>query len=197
MLRPSYKLNRQASFSTLVLCLLVALLANCQTSLNPKPSQLSQAQVRPSELPDTLASANSRLPESLPSVKPLASASNQIVAVATASASAVAQPSSLAPSPVSETKKWYRPAVNLRWQWQLTGTLNTSYPVDAYDIDLFDTTPESIQALKQQGKKVICYFSAGSSEDWRPDYDQFQAEDQGKNLDDWPGEKWLLFDLVY
>jgi hypothetical protein len=41
------------------------------------------------------------------------------------------------------------------------------------------------------GKKVICYFSAGSYESWRSDAKDFSNGDLGNNLDDWPGEKWL------
>ena len=44
------------------------------------------------------------------------------------------------------------------------------------------------------GKKVICYFSAGSYEDWRPDASEFKKEDLGRDLDGWPGEKWLDLD---
>ncbi|MFP3534108.1 endo alpha-1,4 polygalactosaminidase, partial [Burkholderia sp. SIMBA_042] len=45
--------------------------------------------------------------------------------------------------------------------------------------------------LKSQGKRVVCYFSAGSSENWRSDYSQFTAADQGNPLDGWAGERWL------
>jgi len=39
---------------------------------------------------------------------------------------------------------------------------------------------------------VICYFSAGSYEDFRPDISQFdKATDLGKPLVGWPGEWWL------
>lgn len=38
---------------------------------------------------------------------------------------------------------------------------------------------------------MICYFSAGSWEDWRPDAGQFPDSVKGNNLEDWPGEKWL------
>jgi len=38
---------------------------------------------------------------------------------------------------------------------------------------------------------VICYFSAGSYEDWRPDANKFPSSVRGKNLDGWPGENWL------
>lgn len=86
---------------------------------------------------------------------------------------------------------WYKPALNVSWQWQLTGTLNTSYDVELYDIDLFDSSLQTIAALKAKNRKVICYFSAGSSEDWRPDYGTIEAASKGSNLDNWPGEKWL------
>ena len=60
-----------------------------------------------------------------------------------------------------------------------------------YDIDLFDVSDTQIAALKQQGRKVICYFSAGSSENWRTDFGKFVAADKGRSLDGWAGEKWL------
>ena len=64
-------------------------------------------------------------------------------------------------------------------------------PVEVYDIDLFDNTASTISALHSSGKKVICYFSAGSYEDWRPDANQFPSSAMGNKLDNWPGEKWI------
>ncbi len=86
---------------------------------------------------------------------------------------------------------WYRPTVNTTWQWQLTGTINQDYDVDVYDIDLFDTSSETISELKSSGKKVLCYFSAGSSENWRSDFSKFKSSSLGKSMDGWKGEKWL------
>ncbi|MCD6581907.1 MAG: endo alpha-1,4 polygalactosaminidase [Desulfuromusa sp.] len=86
---------------------------------------------------------------------------------------------------------WYQPSVLATWQWQLQGAVNTSYNVDIYDIDLFDSSEALIQQLQQSGKKVICYFSAGSYEEWRSDADQFLADDLGNPLDGWAGERWL------
>lgn len=86
---------------------------------------------------------------------------------------------------------WYRPDVGTRWQWQLSDPVNTSYVVDLYDIDLFDSSPELIKALQSQGRKVICYFSAGSYEPWRDDAKAFQREELGKALDGWGEERWL------
>jgi len=93
------------------------------------------------------------------------------------------------PSPAPSS--WWTPAASTTWQWQLKGTLNLSYSVDAYDIDLFDTPASTIAQLHDSGRKVICYFSAGSSEDWRDDYASFKAADMGNALDGWPGERWL------
>ncbi|HFE45922.1 MAG TPA: endo alpha-1,4 polygalactosaminidase [Nannocystis exedens] len=85
----------------------------------------------------------------------------------------------------------YRPGVDTRWQWQLSGApINLGYAVDLYDIDLFERQGD-IASIQAAGFKVICYFSAGSAEDWREDFDRFAAADLGKNLDGWAGERWL------
>lgn len=66
-------------------------------------------------------------------------------------------------------------------------------PTDAlvWDIDLFDNPASTIKGLKAAGKTVICYFSAGTGEDWRDDYKDFPAADLGKVLPEWPNEKWI------
>lgn len=51
-----------------------------------------------------------------------------------------------------------------------------------WDVDLFDSPASTVQALKAIGKTVICYFSAGTAEDWRDDYKDFAAADLGKVL---------------
>ena len=86
---------------------------------------------------------------------------------------------------------WYKPGVATTWQLQLQGTVNTGYDVDIYDIDLFDTPAQTIADLHAAGHHVLCYFSGGSYEDWRPDAAQFAASDLGNALDGWPGERWL------
>ena len=66
-------------------------------------------------------------------------------------------------------------------------------PADAqvWDVDLFDTPAATIAALKAAGKIIVCYFSAGTAEDWRDDYKDFAAADLGKILPEWPNEKWV------
>jgi len=79
----------------------------------------------------------------------------------------------------------------ITWQWQLSGKINTSYDAKVYDIDLFDANESVIDKLHSQNKIVICYFSAGSYEDWRSDKERFPSEVLGKELDGWAGERWL------
>jgi len=86
---------------------------------------------------------------------------------------------------------WFKPSLSATWQWQLTGELNINYNVDIYDIDLFDTPVEVIKEIQGKNKKVICYFSAGSYEEWRNDSSIFASDILGNNLDGWIGEKWL------
>jgi hypothetical protein len=93
-------------------------------------------------------------------------------------------------APITEGN-WYRPKPLVSWQWQLTGVINSSYDVEIYDIDLFETEKGLISALQTSGHKVICYFSAGSYEEWRSDAEQFNENDLGNALDGWPGERWL------
>ena len=84
----------------------------------------------------------------------------------------------------------WSPAPGTSWQIQLTGALDTRYEVAMYDLDLFDVSASQIAGLKAQGRDVICYFSAGSYEDWRPDANQFPASALGRS-NGWPGERWL------
>ena len=84
----------------------------------------------------------------------------------------------------------WQPTPGTSWQWQLTGKIDTSFNVQMYDIDLFDTPKSTIDTLHGQGRVVICYFSAGSWEDWRPDAADFPDVVKGNN-NGWPGEKWL------
>jgi len=86
---------------------------------------------------------------------------------------------------------WYKPDINTSWQLQLQGKINSLYNVKVYDIDLFDSNESLIQSLKNDDKKVICYFSAGSYENWRSDKDDFPKTALGKNMVGWEGEKWL------
>lgn len=125
-----------------------------------------------------------------------AAATSAAAAAPVASAPAAAPPAA-APAAGSPSGLWI-PAVGTTWQIVLSAPLqiDTTNPsvtpdVEVYDIDLFDNKPETITALHKINKKVICYFSAGTYEDWRPDASKFQSSDFGSDMADWPGEKWL------
>ena len=85
----------------------------------------------------------------------------------------------------------WRPQPGTTWQWQLTEPLDLSVEAEMFDVDLFLVSQEEIEALHRQGRIVICYFSAGTFEPWRPDADSFPEEVIGKALEDWPDERWL------
>ncbi|HPM76936.1 MAG TPA: endo alpha-1,4 polygalactosaminidase [bacterium] len=85
----------------------------------------------------------------------------------------------------------WQPAPGTSWQWQLSGAVDASFDVAMYDIDLFENDATTIQALQADGRVVICYFSAGSFEDWREDAVEFPPDALGAPLDDWEGEWWL------
>ncbi len=46
-------------------------------------------------------------------------------------------------------------------------------------------------AIKAKGGYPICYFSAGTWENWRPDAAKFLSTDKGRAVSGWAGEKWL------
>lgn len=95
------------------------------------------------------------------------------------------------PPPPPPPSGIWRPTPGTTWQWQLSGALDTSVSAAVYDVDLFETSASQIAALKAAGRKVICYFSAGSYEPGRPDSASFPAAVKGSVMDGWPDERWL------
>lgn len=93
--------------------------------------------------------------------------------------------------PVSSSSDWWHPTVGLTWQWQIgNNDIDTSIEADVYDVDLY-VDQSIIDELHARGRRVICYMSVGSWEDWRPDKDQFPADVLGNDYEGWPGERWL------
>jgi hypothetical protein len=103
-------------------------------------------------------------------------------------------------APTCSSDVW-QPEVGAKWQIMIFNNISIALedkstppePADAdiWDVDLFNTPREVFQTLHAQGKKVICYFSAGTAEDWRPDYQKFTPEAIGEPMNCWPGEKWI------
>jgi hypothetical protein len=123
-----------------------------------------------------------------------------------------------APCDTTKGACWH-PAVGLRWQYQLqgvaafasTGGINVNISAvpaaggaavrpQAFDIDVYvdqaitgnnsTLNTAAVSAIHTNGAKAICYLSAGTWENWRPDAGQFPASVQGSK-NGWPGEKWL------
>ncbi|KAK4050741.1 hypothetical protein OIO90_004963 [Microbotryomycetes sp. JL221] len=83
----------------------------------------------------------------------------------------------------AQTKSWFKPKAGTTFLWSLESQIPVSpksssgLPLnfEVYDVDLFDTTAQQIKTYHDQGKKVFCYFSAGSLEPWRSDVKAFNS----------------------
>lgn len=83
-----------------------------------------------------------------------------------------------------------RPEALASWQIQLSGTLDTSFDVRIYAIDL-ETPPAIIRDLHSAGRIVVCYFSAGTAESFRDDARRFPSASLGQPVADYPDERWI------
>ncbi len=90
----------------------------------------------------------------------------------------------------------WTPAVGTSWWWQIENTAATDVTIDAdvFDVDLFGGGESGkIAELRGAGKRVICYFSAGTYEPYRPDADDFTANAliSDATLPEFSDETWL------
>jgi hypothetical protein len=84
----------------------------------------------------------------------------------------------------------WQPRPGIAWQWQLSGTVDTSVQVPVYDIDGFENSAAVVRTLHAAGRKVICYVNVGAYESFRPDAKGFPSSVLGKG-NGWDGERWL------
>jgi hypothetical protein len=100
----------------------------------------------------------------------------------------VAQPQAM-PTPCPGC--WH-PRVRLSWQWQLNSPPKAADLLDVrvYDVDGFESSAKLITAMHHRDIKAVCYLSAGSWEDFRPDAGDFPDAVLGRS-NGWPGERWL------
>ncbi|WP_445149595.1 endo alpha-1,4 polygalactosaminidase [Baekduia sp. Peel2402] len=110
-----------------------------------------------------------------------------VLAPAPASSTTPAAPS----TPTATSAPIWRPAPGISWQWQLTGTLDLTVDAALYDVDLFDTSAATVDALHRAGRHVVCYLDAGTYEPGRPDSADYPASVLGAEVEGWPGERWL------
>ncbi len=103
-----------------------------------------------------------------------------------------------APTPTPSPTPSPTPAPTMRplparatWHVDIEPPIDTAVDAQVFDVDLFGTDPSVIAALRARGRRVVCYFSAGSWEEWRPDAASFPRAALGRPMDEWPGERWL------
>jgi hypothetical protein len=95
-----------------------------------------------------------------------------------------------APSATTTTAGRWQPRPGTAWQWQLSGTVDTSVQVPVYDIDGVENSAAVVRTLHAAGRKVICYVNVGAYESFRPDAKDFPSSVLGKG-NGWDGERWL------
>jgi hypothetical protein len=95
------------------------------------------------------------------------------------------------PAPGASMPPW-APAIATSWQVQYASLpIDLSVEAQMYDVDLFTTDLPTVAALHDRGRKVVCYFSAGSYEPYRPDSSQFPTVVRGKPIEGFTDEQWL------
>jgi len=95
-------------------------------------------------------------------------------------------------SPQIQDENIWLPEIGSTWQWQLSDlSVDMSVEADVYNIDLSETDATLVEELHAMGRKVVCYISVGSWEDWREDAELFPDEVIGRQYKGWPGEHWL------
>lgn len=135
-------------------------------------------------------------PSSTPTVD---SAKRSAPPVASASPASVCKPGVLSVlggvNVYANSTPLWQPLPGTPWQIVLNSPVNAWKPLvpalSVYDIDMYGNNALTIQQMHLQGIKVICYFSAGSWEVYRPDAGFFAPQDLGRDLSGWPGERWL------
>ncbi|MEE9345148.1 MAG: endo alpha-1,4 polygalactosaminidase [Methylococcales bacterium] len=91
---------------------------------------------------------------------------------------------------VFEETPW-APAADSKWHWQPQGAIDISIDVAVYHIDMLATSEATIKQLKNQGRQLVCYFSAGTWEASRNDANDFPDWVKGNVLQGKTGEQWL------
>ena len=119
--------------------------------------------------------------------RPSTTTSPTTTSTSTSTSSATTRP----PSPSAGCGGCWVPPVKTSWQIQFSGTLDTTVDATLFDVDGFDTMAATVAALHTNGRKVACYLSAGTYEDWRPDAASYPSSILGNALADWPGERWV------
>eukprot|EP00752_Nemacystus_decipiens_P003873 g3562.t1 len=141
---------------------------------------------RPTETPVEMPVAT---PTDMPVEMPVATPTDMPVEmpVATPTEMPASTPSPSEEAPVDDP--WV-PKVGDRWQYNLDNPVDTHVDADVFFLDL-DTSFINFDRLKAKGRRIACYISVGTLEDWRDDVDAFPAEVVGDAVGDWEGEYYI------
>ncbi len=67
----------------------------------------------------------------------------------------------------------------------------TVWVLDLYAADGVTPNTQAVRAIHRARSRAVCYVSAGSVEEWRPDAAAFPESVTGQPLALWPGERWI------
>lgn len=83
------------------------------------------------------------------------------------------------------------PSPTTTWHLDIENPVDLTMDAQFFDIDMFDNeSTDYVSKLHARGRKVICYFSAGSSEAARPDHGKLPLSAIGDKMCGWE-EHWL------
>lgn len=91
---------------------------------------------------------------------------------------------------ITTPDRWWR-TPGTTWQWQLSGTVDTSVDAAVFDVDGELTSAATLAAVHSRGARAICYIDVGAWESYRQDADDFPEEVLGNTVGGWPQERWL------
>jgi len=95
---------------------------------------------------------------------------------------------------INSVEAIWKPEPGTTWNIVLKGDLDIKKEkAQVVVIDVHSNSAEFIQSLHDAGKKVICYFSGGTYEDFRPDKDEYDKVDGlvKNKYKQWEGENWV------
>jgi hypothetical protein len=108
-----------------------------------------------------------------------------------ATSTGVTSPATATGSTTTGGGSYYHPPAGASWQWQLTGTIDLSYSVDIFDIDLFDADNATVAAIHAKGAKAVCYMETGAWENYRPDQGSYPSSVLGGAVSGYPDERYV------
>ncbi|GAA2216659.1 endo alpha-1,4 polygalactosaminidase [Micromonospora olivasterospora] len=92
-------------------------------------------------------------------------------------------PGAPTPWPTESARHW-------RWQWQLSGPLDTGVDADVFLLDGLRTTAAETSALRARDRRLVCQVSVGAYARTDPDADRYPAAVRGAAAGR-PGVRWV------